>query len=221
MSESSGGGCSGAQRAAAVSRVGRALGAALMLALVSFAPKAGAEPSQLMRFEAQGVDRFHGDDPRFTIDYPWYWNDDEVSAPLVLQATAPTELPVLRVAVLDEPFWLPLAFATQAASTQLSDLGGKIEILSEAVTETADGGRVNVGEVSLIAAVGAGVAVRSLFVHRFHEGRWVVNLTTADAGQPISEALRAIALSRSFPDPDPVTELDPDPEAQPEGAAGA
>ena len=226
MSESSGGGCSGAQRAAAVSRVGRALGAALMLALVSFAPKAGAEPSQLMRFEAQGVHRFHGDDPRFTIDYPWYWNDDEVSAPLVLQATAPTELPVLRVAVLDEPFWLPLAFATQAASTQLSDLGGKIEILSEAVTETADGGRVNVGEVSLIAAVGAGVAVRSLFVHRFHEGRWVVvNLTTADAGQPISEALRAIALSLSFPDPDPdpdpVTELDPDPEAQPEGAAGA
>ena len=78
----------------------------------------------------------------------------------------------------------------------------------------------------MIAAVGAGVAVRSLFVHRFHEGRWVVvNLTTADAGQPISEALRAIALSRSFPDPDPdpdpVTELDPDPEAQPEGAAGA
>ncbi|MEE2891430.1 MAG: hypothetical protein VX766_04755 [Pseudomonadota bacterium] len=80
----------------------------------------------------------------------------------------------------------------------------------------------------MIAAVGAGVAVRSLFVHRFHEGRWVVvNLTTADAGQPISEAMRAIALSLSFPDPepepdpDPVMELDPDPEAQPEGAAGA
>ena len=157
--------------------------------------------ADLASFESAGAHQFHGSNPHFTIEYPWSWNDDDdLSAPLVLQATAPTQLPVLRVAVLDEPFWLPLAFATRAASTQLSGLGREIEVLSEEVVDTPDGGRANVGEVSWTASVGAGVAVRSLYVHRFHEGRWVVvNLTTADAGDPVSDDLREIALSVRFP----------------------
>ena len=183
-------------------RIARMLSASMALVLLPVCSPAVAEPSPLTRFDAEGVHRFHGRDPHFTIDYPWSWNDDEVSVPLVLQATAPTELPVLRVAVLDEPIWLPLAFATRAASTQLSGLGREIEVLSEEVVETSEGDRANIGEVSWIATVGAGVAVRSLFVHRFHEGRWVVvNLTTADGGHPIPEALRAIALSLRFPEP--------------------
>lgn len=156
----------------------------------------------LERFDTAGSHRFHGSDPHFTLEYPWTWNDDEeLSAPLVLQATAPAQLPVLRVAVLDEPFWLPLAFATRAASTQLSGLGRDIEVLFEDVVDTEDGGRANMGEVRWTAEVGAGVAVRSLYVHRFHDGRWVVvNLTTADTGSAVSETLRNIALSLRFPE---------------------
>ena len=172
------------------------------LLAVSLPAAAAAGEGALARFDSEGTHRHRGSDPVFTIDYPWAWNDaEQLSAPLVLQATAPAQLPVLRVAVLDEPFWLPLAFATRAASTQLGALGRDIEVLSEEVVDTEDGGRANVGEVRWTASVGAGVAVRSLYVHRFHDGRWiVVNMTTADDGAPVPGALRDIAFSLRFPD---------------------
>ena len=156
----------------------------------------------LDEFESDGRYRYQGQSPDFTVDYPWQWQDSaEVRPPLVMQAAHRDQLPVLRVAVLDEPFWLPLAFATRAASTQLSALGRDIEVVSEDVVELDSGVRANVGEVTWTADVGIGVSVRSLYVHGFHDGHWVVvNLTTADLGRPVPEAMRAIAMSLAFPE---------------------
>jgi hypothetical protein len=166
----------------------------LLAAVLVAAAAVRADPAT---FSADGDYRFRAPDGTFAITYPWDWYENpETGGPLVLEAAPEEQLPVLRVMVLEEPFWLPLAFATRAASTRLSDLGRDVEVIDEAVVDLPDGGRANEGEVVWTVDLGAGLPMRSLFHHRFHEGRWiVVLLTTFDDGSALPERLRTVARS--------------------------
>lgn len=172
-------------------RVRRPLCLVLLLSLAALAS------ADLATFEADGLYHFRHRSPDFTIAIPWAWQQQAAPRPpMVLEASSPDLLPVVRVMVLDEPFWLPLRFASRAAATRLAELGRDIELLDESLVELPDGAEANVGEVRWTVDVGLGIPVRTLFVHRFHDGRWVlVNLTTLDRGAPVSADLRALALS--------------------------
>ena len=105
-------------------------------------------------------------------------------------------VPEVRVLVMDEPFWLPLYFATRAASSQFDQLGRDVELVSSGADELSDGTRVNVGEVHWTANLGLGVRLRSLLLSAFHEGHWIMVMVTTGAGEgPLPEALREIAYS--------------------------
>jgi hypothetical protein len=134
-----------------------------------------------------------------SIEYPYAWIEREAEPPTLLHASSRDLAPEVRVFVVEEPWWLPLFLATRAAATRLSSLGRDIEVTSSTSDRLSDGTRVNVGEVRWVGNVGPGVALPTLLLSAFHDGRWViVNVTTGATGGPFPEDLRAIAYSLRF-----------------------
>ncbi|MDH3641846.1 MAG: hypothetical protein OES38_07100 [Gammaproteobacteria bacterium] len=128
-----------------------------------------------------------------TLSYPATWSLADATPPMVLYVEARSRLPAMRVMVLDEPFWLPLNFATRAASTALNDLGRDIELKGEQV-EDWNGMRVNVGEVHWTMNIGLGLPLRSLFVSTFHNDKWILlNMITGPGEDEFPESLLEVA----------------------------
>ena len=136
----------------------------------------------------------------FTMSYPANWSLAEATPPMILYVEARSRLPAMRVMVLDEPFWLPLNFATRAASTALSDLGRDIEFKGERVEDWA-GLPVNVGEVHWTMNMGLGLPLRSLFVSTFRDDKWIlINMITGPGDGPFPEHLLEIAQTLTVQD---------------------
>jgi hypothetical protein len=97
---------------------------------------------------------------------------------------------------VDEPFWLPLFLATRAASTRLASMGRDVQVVRSESDHLEDGTRINVGEIRWTANLGIGVALRSLYLNAFRDGKWIiVSVTTGATDGPFPEDLTELAYS--------------------------
>ena len=78
-------------------------------------------------------------------------------------------------------------------------MGRDVEVIRSESDRLEDGTRINVGEIRWTANLGIGVALRSLYVNAFHDGKWIIlSVTTGDGDGPFPEDLTEIGYSLRF-----------------------
>jgi hypothetical protein len=75
-------------------------------------------------------------------------------------------------------------------------MGRDVEVVRSESDRLEDGTRINVGEIRWTANLGVGVALRSLYVNAFRDGKWIiVSVTTGAKDGPFPADLTEVAYS--------------------------